>query len=147
MLEDSSILIGTHRMVKDLDRETARISAAYGLTFPQFMVMEALLNKGPMTVGEIKDVILSSSGTIPVIINNLVKMELVIRVKDPGDQRKSVVTLTEQGRELIEKICPENEAMYTERFSVWTKEEKKELIRLLSLYRKGLHAKEKESNA
>ena len=137
-MEDSYILIGTHRIVKDLDRETTRISAAYGLTFPQFMVLEALLHKDCMTVGEIRDTILSSNGTIPVIINNLEKMELVQRVKDPDDHRKSLIQLTEAGRALIEQVCPENENMYKERFRVWTEEEKKELIRLLSLYKNGL---------
>ena len=142
MLEDSYILIGAHRMVKDLDRETTSISASYGLTFPQFMVLEALLHKDGMTVGEIKDTILSSNGTIPVIINNLVKLEMVRRDKDPEDHRKSVVRLTEQGRKLIEQVNPENEKMYTERFDVWTTEEKKELIRLLSKYHKRLRAGE-----
>ena len=61
MREDSYILIGIHRIVKDLDRETARVSSSYGLTFPQFMVLEALLNKGSLTVGEIKEKILSSN--------------------------------------------------------------------------------------
>ena len=106
MTEDSGILIGIHRIVKDLDRETTKISASYGLTFPQFMVLEALLHKDSMTVGEIKDTILSSNGTIPVIINNLVKLGLVQRTKDSEDHRRSVVELTEQGRELIERICP-----------------------------------------
>ena len=133
-MEDSYILIGTHRIVKDLDRETTRISAAYGLTFPQFMVLEALLHKDCMTVGEIRDTILSSNGTIPVIINNLEKMELVRRVKDPDDHRKSLIELTEAGRALIEQVCPENETMYKERFGVWTEAEKKELIRLLAKY-------------
>ena len=142
MLEDSYILIGAHRMVKDLDRETTSISASYGLTFPQFMVLEALLHKDGMTVGEIKDTILSSNGTIPVIINNLVKLEMVRRDKDPEDHRKSVVRLTEQGRKLIEQVNPENERMYTERFDVWTAEEKKELVRLLSKYHKRLRAGE-----
>ena len=142
MLEDSYILICTHRMVKDLDRETTRISASYGLTFPQFMVLEALLHKDGMTVGEIKDTILSSNGTIPVIINNLVKLKMVQRDKDPEDHRKSVVRLTEQGRKLIEQVNPENERMYTERFDVWTAEEKKELVRLLSKYHKRLRAGE-----
>ena len=139
MLADSYLLIGIHRIVKDLDRETSRLSAASGLTFPQFMVLEALLHKDSMTVGEIKDTILSSNGTIPVIINNLVKLGLVRRTKDPEDHRRSVIELTEQGRELIERVCPENEKMYTERFSVWTKEEKDELIRLIAKYhhRKG----------
>ena len=91
MMIDSTLLIGTHRIVKDLDRETTRICAAYGLTFPQFMVLEALLHKNRMTVGEIKDTILSSNGTIPVIINNLEKSEMVRRVADPTDHRKSLV--------------------------------------------------------
>ena len=143
MLIDSNILIGTHRMVKDLDRETTHICAAYGLTFPQFMVLEALLHKGCLTVGEIKDSILSSNGTIPVIINNLAKQEMVRRIKDPKDQRKSVVELTEKGRELIERVYPENEKMFTERFNVWTTEEKQELIRLIGKYYAGLEETEK----
>ena len=136
MLKDQYILIGVHRIVKDLDRETTKISASYGLTFPQFMVLEALLHKDCMTVGEIKDAILSSNGTIPVIINNLVKMDMVKRVKDPADHRKSVISLTEKGRELIEQVCPENERMFSGRFGVWNEAEKKELIRLISLYHK-----------
>ena len=137
MTPDSSILIGIHRIVKDLDRETARISASYGLTFPQFMVLEALLHKENMTVGEIKETILSSNGTIPVIIKNLESMKLVERITDPSDRRKSNILLTPKGRELIEQICPENDRMFTERFSVWSSSEKKELIRLISLYHKN----------
>ena len=142
MLEDSYILISTHRIVKDLDRQTTTISGRYGLTFQQFMVLEALLHKEGMTVGEIKDTILSSNGTIPVIINNLAKQELVQRDKDPEDHRKSVVRLTEKGRKLIEKVYPENEKMYTEKCDEWSAEEKKELIRLLSKYHKRLRAGE-----
>ena len=134
MREDSYILIGIHRIVKDLDRETARVSSSYGLTFPQFMVLEALLNKGSLTVGEIKEKILSSNGTIPVIINNLVKQGMVRRTKDPDDQRRSLVELTDKGRELIERVYPENEKIFTERFGIWTKEEKKELMSLISRY-------------
>lgn len=134
MREDSYILIGIHRIVKDLDRETARVSSSYGLTFPQFMVLEALLNKGSLTVGEIKEKILSSNGTIPVIINNLVKQGMVRRTKDPDDQRRSLVELTDKGRELIERVYPENEKIFTERFGIWTKEEKKELMSLIGRY-------------
>lgn len=146
MKEDAYILIGVHKMVKELDRETARITAEYGLTFPQFMVLEALLHKDSMTVGEIKNTILSSNGTIPVIINNLVKMNMVKRTQDTKDHRKSTVELTRKGRELIEQVCPENDRMFTEKFDVWTKEEKKELNRLISLFHKGLEARKGEKN-
>ena len=134
MTEDNYILIATHRIVKELDRETMKIGAEFGLTFPQFMVLEALLHKDGMTVGEIKDAILSTNGTIPVIINNLQKSGMVKREQDAKDHRKSLIKLTAKGRELIERVCPENNRMFISRFDVWTKDEKTELIKLLSKY-------------
>lgn len=65
-----------------------------------------------------------------------------MRMKHPEDHRKTVVKLTQKGRALIEKVCPENVRMYKERFGVWTAEEKKELVRLLALYRMGTRKQE-----
>lgn len=138
MMQDRQILVSVHRIVKDLDRETARIAASYGLTFPQFMVLEALLHKDAMSVGEIKDTILSSDGTIPVIIKNLERDGMVRRAKDPSDHRRSMVSLTEAGRELIGRVFPQNEAMFARRFAVWTEDEKRELIGLVSKYHRQL---------
>lgn len=144
MREDSYLMIALHRLVKDLDRETAAISSAHGLTLPQFAVLEALLGKGSLTVGEIKEAVLSSNGTIPVVIGNLQKMGLVERAQDPADHRRSIVSLTKEGRALIERIAPENERMFREKFGVWTKDEKKELVRLLATYRKQMRTTHKE---
>ena len=103
----------------------APLSSAHGLTLPQFAVLEALLSKGSLTVGEIKEAVLSSNGTIPVVIGNLQKMGLVERAQDPADHRRSIVSLTKEGRALIERIAPENERMFRGKFGVWTKDEKK----------------------
>ena len=137
MLEEKYILIGIHRIVKELDRETARIAGAHGLTLPQFMVLEALLYRDVMTVGEIKEKVLSSNGTIPVVISNLEKQGMVRREKDPEDHRRSIVKLTAEGREVIREICPENDEMFREKFSVWSREDKKILVELLNKYRKN----------
>lgn len=137
MLEDRYILISIHRIVKELDRETSRISGTYGLTLPQFMVLEALLHKDGMTVGEIREKILSSNGTIPVVISNLEKQGMVCRIKDPEDHRRTIVKLSYDGRKLISEICPENDRMFREKFSVWSPEEKKLLVDLLNKYRKN----------
>ena len=123
-------------MARDLDRATSKICSSYGITYPQFQVMEALLHKGSLSVGEIRDSILSSNGTVPVIINNLEKIDMVRRTKDPSDNRKCIVEITAEGKSLIEQVWAENEEMFTGKFSVWTDEEKRELIRLFNLYRK-----------
>ena len=54
-LKDLNILISSYRIVRDLDRATTKICSSYGITYPQFQVLEALLHKGNMTVGEIRD--------------------------------------------------------------------------------------------
>ncbi len=138
-MKDNSIIIGLHRVVTDLDRETARISGRYGLTLGQFAVLEALYHKGDLTVGQVKEAILSSTGTIPVIINNLEKQNFVHRAHDPADRRRSIVQLTSSGRRLIEKVYPENEQMFRDKFSVWSKDEQRELLRLLLKYRDAVN--------
>ena len=48
-------LIAMHRIVNELDRRTAAIARKYGLTLPQFAVLEALYHKGDLSVGELKE--------------------------------------------------------------------------------------------
>lgn len=134
-MKDEMILISLHKIVKDLDHETMQIAGHYGLSFPQFMVLEALMHKDEMCIGDIKDTILSSNGTIPVIIQNLEKQGLLKRRKDLNDRRKSMISLTAQGRQIIEKIVPKNANMYHTRFQIWSEEEKRTLIQLLNRYR------------
>ena len=48
------------RIVTDLDRKTRALCQKHGVTFGQFMVLEALYHKGPLSVGEVKESILST---------------------------------------------------------------------------------------
>ena len=108
---EMKILIGLHRNVNALDKKTSKIAAEYNLTFSQFMVLEALYSKGDMSVGEVRERILSSVGTIPLIVNNLVKMNYVERMCNEKDRRVCILHLTQEGYDVISKIVPRNEAM------------------------------------
>lgn len=126
------ILIGMHRNVNSIDKKTSRIASEYGgLTFSQFAVLEALYSKGDMTVGMVRKHILSSMGTIPLIINNLVKMNYIQRRSDENDRRVCIVSLTDEGRALINKVAPKNENMIREYMSILTEEEKDNLLYLM----------------
>lgn len=125
------ILIGLHRNVNTLDRKTSKIAAKYNITFSQFMVLEALYSKGDMSVGEVRERILSSVGTISLIVNNLVKLNLVERLSDEKDRRVSILHLTKEGYDLISKLAPENQTMINESMKVLNQDEKEELKYLL----------------
>ena len=95
------------------------------------MVLEALYSKGDMSVGEVRERILSSVGTIPLIVNNLVKMNYVERMCNEKDRRVCILHLTQEGYDVISKIVPRNEAMIAESMEVLDQEEKEKLLYLL----------------
>lgn len=128
---EMKILIGLHRNVNSLDRKTSELASEYHLTFSQFMVLEALYSKGDMTVGQVRDRILSSVGTISLIINNLVKMKYVERLPDKNDRRVCILHLTSEGREIISKVAPRNEEMILDSLSILSEEEKEQMVYLL----------------
>ena len=125
------ILIGLHRNVNAIDKKTSKIAAEYNLTFSQFMVLEVLYSKGDMSVGEVRERILSSVGTIPLIVNNLVKRNYVERLTDEKDRRVCILHLTKDGYDVISKVAPENEEMIAESMGVLEQEERENLLYLL----------------
>ncbi len=133
-MTDSFLLIYLYRIVNVIDRKTMSICAKHGLTQSQFAVLEALQSKGELTVGEVKDAILSSDGTIPVVVKNLEKLGYIFRKEDPTDKRRSILALTEAGKEIIAEVFPKNMAMIQNELSVWNEREKKQLARLLKKF-------------
>lgn len=128
------ILIGLHRTANEIDRKTARIAAQFGLTLGQFAVLEALYHKGDLTVGQVQDAILSSSGTIPLIVNKLAQKGYLTRKQDDNDRRCYILQLTPVGRALIEQVYPLNEEMILRQMDCWSAQEKDTLVTLLQRF-------------
>lgn len=133
-MKSFAILIYLHRIVNQIDRRTALLVNERGLTLGQFAVLEVLYHKGALSIGEIKDAVLSSDGTIPVVIGNLQKQGLIQKEVDSKDRRRSIVSLTEEGTHVIEEVYPKNEALIDEEFSCWDEADKRQIIKLLKKY-------------
>lgn len=129
--ENLKILVGLHKNVKELDNKTLAIARKYGLSISQFMVLEALLSKGILSISEVRDTILSSVGTISLVISNLEKMGHIRRDPDINDKRICLISLTDEGRDIISKIVPENENMINKYMEKLDKRERKILLELL----------------
>lgn len=78
----------------------------FGLTENQFGSMEILYYLGPQSQRELGSKLFTSGGNITMVIDNLEKRGLVQRVRSESDRRTIIVSLTEQGRELIAEIMP-----------------------------------------
>lgn len=128
------ILIGLHRAVNYMDQQTAKICVGKKLTLGQFAVLEALYHKGSLSVGQVQEKILSTSGTITVIVSNLEARGYIYRKQDSRDKRKFILSLTDAGREIIAEVYPENEAKIISIMQFWTAEEQRSLTEILKRF-------------
>jgi len=76
----------------------------FGLTYPQFLVLVALQEKGPMKVGEIGDVLYLETNTLTPLLKRMEAMDLLTRTRDENDERIVRIKVTKAGAKLTEEI-------------------------------------------
>ncbi|MEW9077215.1 MarR family winged helix-turn-helix transcriptional regulator [Terrisporobacter glycolicus] len=130
-MTELKIFIGMSRALNKINRATNKVYTKYGLTSAQFAVLEALYHKGDLSVGEVQDKILSTSGTIPVIVKNLEKEGFLEKRNDDNDKRRFILHITQKGRELMDIVYPENEAIIISMMNIWNKEEQEEILKYM----------------
>src|SRR3982751_1531072 len=71
-----------------------------GLTYPQFLVMLALYEDAPRSVGDLGLVLGMDNGTLTPLLKRLETAGLVTRTRDSADERRVLIDLTEAGQAL-----------------------------------------------
>src|SRR3954469_24580856 len=92
-----------------IDAELDRVFRAHGLTAPSFGVLVTLArvdDGGGVSQRRLMDELDLTSGTISVRMDRLVSEGLVDRRPDPASARNTLISLTERGRELFERVVP-----------------------------------------
>ena len=110
-----------------------------GFCLTDFMILEALLHKGPLTISAIGEKVLLASASMTSAIDRLEQRGLVHRSLSAEDRRVRLVGLTCEGRKFIAAIY-EQHVEDLERISVdVSPEERKQLY--VGLKKIGLAAK------
>jgi len=68
-----------------------------GLTYPQYLVMLVLWEKGRLSVKTIGEKLDLDSGTLSPLLKRLEQAGLISRTRDPKDERQVIISLTEKG--------------------------------------------------
>ncbi len=100
---------------------------AVGLTISQFGVMEALYHLGTLSVGQLGEKILKSSGNMTTVVDNLERRGLVSRHRRTDDRRCIEVSLTADGRSLVQRILPQHIEGVVMTMAVLSAEEQEQL--------------------
>src|SRR5215510_16106836 len=75
-----------------------------GLTYPQYIAIVALWEEDNQTVSSLGEKLFLESNTLTPLLKKLEAMGYVRRQRDAADERQVVVSLTDAGRRLREKI-------------------------------------------
>ncbi len=101
-----------------------------GVTPAQLGVLEALLHLGPLSAGELGRALLRSNPNVSLVVDNLERDELVRRERSERDRRVVRISLTAQGRRLIQKVFPGHARRVADLLGALGAEEQEQLGRL-----------------
>ena len=80
----------------------------FGLTYPQYITIVALWEEDNQTVGSLGEKLFLESNTLTPLLKKLEAMGYVRRARAAADERQVLVSLTDAGRRLREKISTTN---------------------------------------
>jgi len=86
--------------------QTAALFKPFGLTHQQFNVLRILRGKHPeaLTVGEVKSVMLDKNPDLTRLADRLAQKDLIERTTNPDCRREVLLTITEKGMELLDRM-------------------------------------------
>ncbi len=95
------VLITLRRLIRATDLHSKQLVKTAGLTAPQLLLLQAIREKGQVTIGALAKEISLSQATVTTILDRLEKRGLVYRERSSEDKRKVHAYLTEKGMDFI----------------------------------------------
>ena len=125
------------RLNQALMRAMEKTWAKYGLTDASFDVLATLRREGApyaLSPGDLMASTMVTSGTMTHRINQLEKVGLVERVKNPADGRGFLISLSQRGFDLIDEAVAAHVETQAQLVSGLTKEQQVQLDDLLKQF-------------
>ncbi len=123
--------IALARCYLTFSREVSARVGEYGLTLPQFGVLEALHHLGPLALGELAEKLLVTGGNVTFVMDRLEAQGLAYRDRSEEDRRVVRAKLTPAGRRLIEDSFPQHAVFIGSLMDELTPNEQQDLRSLL----------------
>ena len=102
-----------------------------GLGLTEFAALEALLHKGPLTIGEIQSRVPLALGSMTAVVDRLERRGLILRTPSPSDRRARVLKLSPKGRAAAKDAFSRHAEELESAMAVLTHPEKRQLRALL----------------
>ncbi len=103
----------------------------YGLTSEQFGVLTSIKARGPQKPSQLSVILERSPNSVSMLIDRMVKADLVRRTRDRKDRRVVKVSMTEKGKTAVEPAFPAGWEFIHEVLSPLSENEQRDLADML----------------
>jgi MarR family transcriptional regulator, organic hydroperoxide resistance regulator len=101
---DAQLCLPLYAASRAVTRRYGDLLASVGLTYPQYLTMLALWGNAPLTVGDIGVRLHLETSTLTPLLKRLERAGLVLRRRDPADERRVLIEPTPAGWALREQV-------------------------------------------
>jgi DNA-binding MarR family transcriptional regulator len=110
-----------------------RFAKATGLSIPQFSMMMQMYHRGACGMSEVSERFEITPAAASQLVDKLVQSGLIQRVEDPNDRRAKQLSLTDKGREFIQRGIEERYRWVDQLSDRLTAEERAKISEALDL--------------
>ncbi len=129
-VEPMEVIGRIKRLSQYLSREMEKTFSVHGLNASKFDVLATIRRSGVpygLSPGDLVASTMVTSGTITNRVDQLVKSGLVERIPNPKDARGFIISLTNEGHILINRVLNDHVTTQAQLIEFLTKEDKKNL--------------------
>jgi DNA-binding MarR family transcriptional regulator len=120
----TTITLDFLRISNLLSRYGAKMVADVGLTsIQQWVVLRTIIEKGDISIGELKEETLVTKQNMTGMINRLQQADLVALFTDPKDKRRTRVKITEAGRQVYEQLSSARNDFNSKSYHIYNDQE------------------------
>lgn len=144
--ENQALVLALLRSQQLFMRAMGPVFRSAGLTAPQWDALETLCNKGALSINDLLWFTLSTSGSLDVVVKNLIQADLVEKTVDEADKRARVLRLTPMGRRKVAEFLPIHNRALDQIFGDLNTADRRKLISTLNQFRKKLAQPQKDTS-
>lgn len=115
-------------------------AAGVKLDRPGFIALKRVAHDGPLRISDLSQRMGLDTSTISRKVHQLEFEGLIARAGDPADRRSAVLTITEDGRRVMQQLDGQGERMLAQTLSSWPEHDIEQLARLLSKLVHDIHS-------
>lgn len=135
-------LIALRRILRKSERYSRELAQAAGLTAVQFRVLQIVAETGGCTPKDISLRMRVSQATVTSLVHKLVNQGMVSMERSEIDGRQKNITMTDRGREAIERAPDALQQLYVRKFEALEDWEQAQLVASLERVAAMLDAEE-----